>query len=34
MNVGLNRSISLKQLLAEIGQVLGGLPPVHAGASR
>lgn len=33
VNVGLNRSISLKQLLAEIGQVLGGLPPVtHADA--
>ncbi len=33
VNVGLNRSISLKQLLAEIGQVLGSLPPVtHADA--
>src|SRR3546814_2559032 len=33
VNVGPNRSISLKQLLAEIGQVLGGLPPVtHADA--
>ncbi|MCW5500389.1 NAD-dependent dehydratase, partial [Pseudomonas aeruginosa] len=34
VNVGLNRATSLKQLLAEIGEVLGGLPPVSHAEAR
>lgn len=33
-NVGLNRATSLNQLLAVIGELLGGLPPVTYGPAR
>jgi len=33
-NVGLNRATSLNQLLAEIGALLGGLPPISYGTAR
>ncbi|MBV2134804.1 NAD-dependent epimerase/dehydratase family protein [Pseudomonas sp. MAP12] len=34
VNVGLNRATSLNQLLAALGELLGGLPPVTYGAAR
>lgn len=34
VNVGLNRAISLNQLLQHIGEVVGGLPPVTYGPAR
>lgn len=34
INVGLNRATSLNELLAAIGEVLGGLPPVSYQAAR
>ncbi len=34
VNVGLNRATSLKELLAAIGEVLGGLPPVTYAEAR
>lgn len=34
VNVGLNEAVSLNQLLSFIGDVLGGLPPVHYQAAR
>ncbi|MGK9065811.1 NAD-dependent epimerase/dehydratase family protein [Stutzerimonas chloritidismutans] len=34
VNVGLNRATSLNQLLAAVGEVIGGLPPVSYQAAR